>query len=607
MLELKSISWQNFLSYGDYPTTIQLDNLGQCLITGEVFEDEKIILESSNPAQIKRSNGAGKSTIPSVIQWALFGRTMHSRSPGNNVINWHTGKNCWAKLEFKNGDSILRTRNVDGKNELIYFKDGDEKRLVSDTVSTSMLQQQQLNRDYGLDWEIFCGSVFFNQYGKPWMEMADATRKKAIERVLHVDRFGYYAQACKIKCDNLDKLVDKLNNNVVNHNAEKERLNEVLVRLKESSDKFSVNQTLRATHLIDEIKKDVAKRDAMDLPDLVKLKSKWDLVSKILNKINEKRIEYNKLSTEIADYAGQIRSVENKIDLWIKKSGKMCTSCEQTVECVHIDGKMSGLKDELSALKNSQDKIRENQLKVNAVIAETEKLLKERTPSTTMRDAESVHYEYKKLNSSIEKSLQALENIKNEVNPHSVSIKETEGKIAAIDVKLADTMIEHERSELLNKHYHYVYKAYNDRNKIKSYIFREHIPFINSRLKHYMDVFGLDIQIKLTESLGIESNLWGYEFESGGERKRTDVAFMLAMFDFHEQMYGRQCNVLILDEVDGRMDEDGIDSLISVIKNDLAHRVETIMVISHRNMMFDTFPKEVRVTRKNRLSNIEIY
>jgi DNA repair exonuclease SbcCD ATPase subunit len=203
--------------------------------------------------------------------------------------------------------------------------------------------------------------------------------------------------------------------------------------------------------------------------------------------------------------------------------------------------------------------------------------------------------------------LQALENIKNEVNPHSVSIKETEGKIAAIDVKLADTMIEHERSELLNKHYHYVYKAYNDRNKIKSYIFREHIPFINSRLKHYMDVFGLDIQIKLTESLGIESNLWGYEFESGGERKRTDVAFMLAMFDFHEQMYGRQCNVLILDEVDGRMDEDGIDSLISVIKNDLAHRVETIMVISHRNMMFDTFPKEVRVTRKNRLSNIEIY
>jgi len=107
--------------------------------------------------------------------------------------------------------------------------------------------------------------------------------------------------------------------------------------------------------------------------------------------------------------------------------------------------------------------------------------------------------------------------------------------------------------------------------------------------------------------LSVESNMWGYEFESGGERKRTDVAFMLAMFDFHEQMYGRQCNVLVLDEVDGRMDDDGIDSLISVIKNDLANRVETILVISHRNLMFDTFPKEIKVVRTKRQSRLEVY
>jgi DNA repair exonuclease SbcCD ATPase subunit len=72
---------------------------------------------------------------------------------------------------------------------------------------------------------------------------------------------------------------------------------------------------------------------------------------------------------------------------------------------------------------------------------------------------------------------------------------------------------------------------------------------------------------------------------------------MLAMFDFHEQMYGRQSNVLVLDEVDGRLDDDGIDSLINVIKNDLASKVETVMIISHRNMMHDTFPTELRITR----------
>ena len=124
------------------------------------------------------------------------------------------------------------------------------------------------------------------------------------------------------------------------------------------------------------------------------------------------------------------------------------------------------------------------------------------------------------------------------------------------------------------------------------------------QLRHYLDVFGLDVQIELTPALGITSNLWGYEFESGGERKRTDVAFMLAMFDFHEQMYGRQCNILVLDEVDGRLDDDGIDSLINIIKNDLAPKVKTVLVISHRNLMADTFSKELRVTRTDRFSQI---
>jgi DNA repair exonuclease SbcCD ATPase subunit len=62
----------------------------------------------------------------------------------------------------------------------------------------------------------------------------------------------------------------------------------------------------------------------------------------------------------------------------------------------------------------------------------------------------------------------------------------------------------------------------------------------------------------------------------------------------------------VLDEVDGRMDDDGIDALINIIKNDLASRVETVMVISHRSLMFDTFPKEIKVVRSDRNSVLEV-
>jgi chromosome segregation ATPase len=61
-----------------------------------------------------------------------------------------------------------------------------------------------------------------------------------------------------------------------------------------------------------------------------------------------------------------------------------------------------------------------------------------------------------------------------------------------------------------------------------------------------------------------------------------------------------------MDEVDGRLDDDGIEALINIIKTDLAHRVESILLISHRNMMFDTFSREMRVTRHGRFSKLEV-
>ncbi len=607
MLELKSITWQNFLSYGDYPTTLNLNDLGQCLITGEVEGDEKEELNSTSPIVLKKSNGAGKSTIPSVIQWVLFGRTMHSHNPGNNIVNWYTGKDCWAKLEFKNGDSITRTRNTDGKNELIYYKDGDERRLVSDTLATSSLQQQQLNKDFNLDWELFCGSVFFNQYGKPWMEMADATRKKAIERILHVDRFTYYAQAAKEKCDNLDKLVEKMNLTISSMSGDVERYKTELERLIAASDNYTTNQQERYNGLINEIKTEKERHDSIEVPDIEKLKLKWDLIVKIKEKIEEKRRQYNSINSSISEKSGTIKSIQARIDLWVKRAGKVCTSCEQPIDCAHTDTKVSPLNNELSDLQTQVEDLKKDLDATKSAIGAIEILLKDKTPTMTLLDAQSIVNNKIAIANNIAKLKERADKIKDETNPYKKSIDDLSDKLNKVNEKIESSQAELTRSELLNKHYHYVYKAYNDRNKIKSYVFKEHIPFINSRLKHYMDTFGLDVKISLTESLSVESNMWGYEFESGGERKRTDVAFMLAMFDFHEQMYGRQCNVLVLDEVDGRMDDDGIDSLISVIKNDLANRVETILVISHRNLMFDTFPKEIKVVRTKRQSRLEVY
>ena len=605
MLEFKSVSWRNFMSYGDYETTIRLDNLGQCLIVGEIIDDgEKEVYDDSNPMEAKRSNGSGKSTLLNAIQWGLFGRTMHSASPGNKVVNWFTKKDCRVTIEFKNGDRITRTRNTDGNNELFYIYGGDEFKTESNTLSTAKNQQARLNKEFGLDWDVLCGSAFFNQYGKPWMEMADQTRKKTIEKVLHVDKFSYYAKVAKDKSAVIDDKINRNRNKISTLEENIADYQEQITRLESSSANFAQNRKRRQ---YDTLKKAITEkklRAEIELPDIEKLKNKWKIINKISEKVESLRLQINDISALISSKSGAIEPLNKKIKYWYDKAGRICTECEQDVPDSYTSSKIEPLQNRVKLLQEELDQLNSSKASKTKVKRSIEESIEKKKPSMSVYEANSIHKQWEKHNSAIKRYKKEAKDIGVELNPHGKSIEDTKDRLKNAEKSIADLNEEIERDDFAGKHYHYIYKAYNDRTKIKSYIFQEHIPFINERLNHYLDVFNLDVRISLTKSLGITSNMWGYDFESGGERKRTDVAFMLAMFDFHEEMYGRQSNILVLDEVDGRLDDCGIDGLINVIKNDIAPKVETILIISHRNMMFDTFSNEIKVTRTDRLSQL---
>lgn len=605
MLELRSVSWRNFMSYGDYETKVDLLDLGQCLITGEVIDDDsKEVYDGSNPTQIHRSNGAGKSTIPNVIQWALFGRTMHSASPGNNVVNWFTGRDCMARVEFKNGDSITRTRNTDGHNELIYVRGGDEVVLTADTVSVAKNQQLKLAKEFNLDWEIFCGSVFFNQYGKPWMEMADQSRKKAIERALHLDRFIYYSKVAKDRHNAAENQNERRRSELQLKEQERARVEAEITRLQDAYTNFSSNQKQRQKKMLEEALEEKEKRDAIELYDIEKLEKRWEIVKKIENILSEQEDSIDAIDTKIAETKGDINHCKKQIQNWEDKSGKVCVACEQPIPDSHVTTKTDDIRKRLDTAESKLQQFLNEKSQVQHVIASTRETLAAKKPAISVALARQNQNNWEQHDRTITRLKQNVQSIAAENNPHGESLAAATEQLKSIDGRIKQLQEDLERDDFLAQHYLYIHKAYNDRAKVKSYIFRDHIPFINDRLKHYLDVFGLDVQIGLTSTLGIQSNLWGYQFQSGGERKRTDVAFMLAMFDFHEEMYGRQCNVLVLDEVDGRLDDEGIDALINVIKNDLAPKVECILMISHRNMMYDTFPNELKVVRTNRSSQL---
>jgi chromosome segregation ATPase len=362
-----------------------------------------------------------------------------------------------------------------------------------------------------------------------------------------------------------------------------------------------------------------SKRDSIELPDVEKLREKWGIVEQVKSKIAAMDKDASRVEREAYQAGAEARSFEkecqrmrSQIESWLQQSGKVCPQCEQEVEHTHIDTKIGPLKQEFAQLeRNRIDHLTAVQkLQGQAEAMRTKQLIIEEKlvsmqPKMTVQEAGAIVRNWQYLDKQHSDLLVSAEQIAQEQNPHGSGMDRIHQRIAKLEEEKTKVTAEIENLGGLYQHLNYVNASYRDRKKIKSYVLSQRIPQLNARLAHYLDTFDLDLSLEFTNTLGISSDKWGYDFFCGGERKRVDIALMLAVFDLHEKMYGRQCNVVVLDEVDSRLDIGGVDSLVQIIKNDIAAKAETVLMISHRSTLVDLFPRHMTVKREGRLSRID--
>lgn len=600
MLDIDKLVIRNFLSYGNYDTEIDIGRLSQCLITGEYVEGAlPFVTADGEPSDSDKSNGAGKSTIPNGILWCLFGRTMHAAQPGDRVVNWYSGKDCRASLYLANGDVITRTRKTEGHNELVVERGGE---AILTTLSTTPNQQAELARLYGLDWSIFTGSSFFTQYGRPWLEMAEPQRKAVLERLLRLDRLSLYADVAKEKAAGMVTRQQALADRYAAQEQTIQSLQEELAAAEEAQQSYEADRAERRRRASDQAADYQQRAAAVAVPDAAELRQLWQKVEQVKQHIKALQEEQRRWQLDAADKQRQAATLQERIAAWEAKAGKICLECEQQVATTHIEHKVEPLEEREAVLAREAAAAYAKVTFLQARIIGVEQRLAEVTPTVTVREAEVLAAQRESLLEAAERAREQANRIRLERNPHGHTSERLAGKIAELQESLDGVQQDQQRLDVLVKHGQYIQRSYHDRRKIKQFGIAKHLPFFNSRLGHYLDAFELDVKIALTDNLGVSSDRWGYDFLSGGERKRADLSFMFAAFDLHERLYGRQCNLLVLDEVDGRLDERGIACLVNVIKGDLARRVRTLLIISHRDQMLDTFPHQITVQRRDRFS-----
>ena len=601
MLELKSLLLRNYSSYGDYDTIIELDELGLCLITGEVHDG------SENSDEQKFSNGSGKSSIVEAILWCLFGRTMRVAQPGDKVINYFTGKGCIVELAFKNGDRVRRTRDVDGHNDLLYIRNGEDGKGDDVSLGTNNMQQRQLEQQLGIDWDIFCGSTFFSQFGQSWMEISDQRRKEALEREFHMDRIQNYADVAKEKLGKSEEEQARLNTEVATATTSIESLNGQIEEFKSASAKFEEQKSLRVTQIEQIITQLRSQRTSIKFPDLDAVKKKWEIYNKAGEGLKPLQQALNTVQNEVNKIDLAIENEDGRIEEWTRK-GPSCSECGRPYDKKFIAGKVEAPQTKLKELQaqkaDAAQKAKTAGLNLAAEQSKVQALIPPNTVAQIEMQIRDKQREQQRIDGQIASQEKALASAKAEENHFNESITSLGVRISKLIEQTAAAKLKVTRLDRLIAHLNYIYRAYSDRRKIKSYMLEEYIPYLNTRIAYYLGRFGFDLKIEFTNALGIKSDKWGYQQFSGGECKRFDVAMMLAMFYLHTLMYGRHCNVVVFDEVDGRLDMGGAEVFADIIKSDFAGKVDSVLVISQRLDMRGVLPTEMKIVREDRFSRV---
>ncbi len=744
MISIKSIEWQNFLGYGDYPTKIDnLDSMGPVLVCGSLEESDG------------KSNGAGKSSIISAILWCLFGRTVKRSSPGDNVVNWYVGKDCVVEIKTTDGWTIRRTRKFKGHDDLlVYSGDKDESR------GTNKDAQKFILKNFHLDYDIFVSSVFFMQSAGSFLEMGDAKRKEALERLLGIDKLNVWSEVAKEKGDKVEANVADIRKDIERLERDIERYRSSGEENRKNAESFERNRADKIALLqteIDSCKQKIEQMDQKKIESLVGAWEEWASLEESVVEMDRKlryedgeRVrlshaiemaseskktamevlsqipsdeEIERLAVQYRSFESERLSIRAKRDGRIKKervlsekvserliaekdaekyrvqaitlansikdivdpSGGKCQTCGQSVssdeterqchqnkmrrdkikaESLKFAEKVSEMKSVMDSLDAEIDDIKAS---ISADEWTEERVAQEIaaiTPKFTLADLEAkrrsrtdrssaiakyereIEHGQKNL-AEIQKVIADLEKVmefkrsemvkkkppvpRDEILAMIRDLEAQRGKMRDREKQKSEESArpnpyadvangeflraDKAQGEMDNKktkvqssietltHYQYIQKAYGDRRKIKSMIIGELIPYFNQRIQYYLSAFEIDLDLEFTQSLGFQTEKWPFDFCSGGEQKRISVAIMFAMHDLWLAIYGRQCNVMALDEVDTALDESGASAFVNIINNDFAEKKkerptpDTIFIISHRNDMVDAFPKKMMIRR----------
>ena len=566
MITLKQLQWNNCFSYGS---------------------DNELLLDDNTVTQIIGTNGTGKSSIPLIIEEALYNKNSKGIKKAD-IPNRYVGKGYNIKLAFTK-DEDTYVVSIDRKTSVKVKLEKNGEDISSHTATNTY---KTIQDTIGVDFKTFSQLVYQNTNASlQFLTATDTNRKKFLIDLLHlenyVELFDIFKEAARVvslEINGIQAKLDTIEKWLADNKLGDTNILPMLdLPISSDEDEKQFRHLTKEIENISEKNKKISKNN-----QLRRLLGQIDLQEAQSCTVTEKK-SYDSLQAQVGTHT-QVAAGSQRLIEKLNKLGDVCPTCEQEVDPTFKQ----------SLVQTEAEKVTKAEKEIERI---TEEIRRIKNDNKEFEQAQKLQADWKDLYRSIDKSLP----------PTLLDKQELESRLQSVRAQLLERKSELENTAKENER--------RTRHNTRITVIQEQTDAFLKELAEFQDVLGkqegllsnLDILKKsfstngllaykienLVKELEELANTYLAELSDGrftlefvvsndklnvqveddgkivdilalssGELARVNTATLIAIRKLMSSISKSRLNILFLDEVIAVLDDTGREKLVEVLLNE---------------------------------------
>jgi len=566
MITLKQLEWNNCFSYGS-------DNI--------------LKLDDNTVTQIIGTNGTGKSSIPLIIEEALYNKNSKGIKKAD-IPNRYIGKGYNIELVFTK-DEDTYVVSIDRKTSIKVKLEKNGEDISSHTATNTYKTIQEV---IGVDFKTFSQLVYQNTNASlQFLTATDTNRKKFLIDLLHLenyvelfDIFKESARVVSLEINGIQAKLDTIEKWLTDNKLGDTNILPMLdLPISSDEDEKQFRHLTKEIENISEKNKKISKNN-----QLRSLLGQIDLQEAQSCTVTEKK-SYDSLQAQVGTHT-QVAAGSQRLIEKLNKLGDVCPTCEQEVDptfkqslvqtetgkVTKAEKEIERITEEIRRIKNDNSEFEKAQ-KLEADWKDLYRSIDKSLPPTLL-DKQELESRLQSVRAQLLERKSELENTAKENERrtrHNTRITVIQEQTDAFLKELAEFQDVLAKQDALLSNLEILKKSFSTNGllayKIENLV-KELEELANTYLAELSDGrFTLEFVVsndKLNVQVEDDGKIVDILALSSGELARVNTATLIAIRKLMSSISKSRLNILFLDEVIAVLDDTGREKLVEVLLNE---------------------------------------